>query len=129
MPHHVIETAAAPAAIGPYSQAVQVGGTTWCSGQIPLDPETGDVVGEGDVAAQTRQVMKNLFAVVAAAGHGVEDIVKTTIYVTDMGDFATVNEAYEQALAGHRPARATVQVGALPKGVDVEIDAVAVKTG
>ena len=122
-----ISTDAAPAAIGPYSQAVSVAGTTWCSGQIALDPATMQLVGDGDVAAQARQVMTNLLAVVDAAGHAITDIVKCTIFLADMGDFATVNEIYAAALDGHRPARATVEVSRLPKDVLVEIDAIAVK--
>ncbi|MCA9515047.1 MAG: RidA family protein [Myxococcales bacterium] len=128
MKHRIIATPDAPAAIGPYSQAVSANGTTYCSGQIALDPATGAVV-EGDVRAQAEQVMKNLLAVLHAAGHGVEDIVRCTIFLVDMGDFAAVNEVYAGALGDHRPARATVAVKALPKGVAVEIDAIAVARG
>lgn len=127
MSHQTIRTDAAPAAIGPYAQAVRAGDTTFVSGQIALDPATGDLVGEGDVAAQTRQVMDNLFAVVRAAGHEVRDIVKATIFVRDMDAFGTVNEVYAAALGGHRPARACVEVSRLPKDVLVEIDAIAVR--
>ena len=126
MGHELVATTAAPAAIGPYSQAVKAGDTTYFSGQIALDPTTMELVGDGDVAAQTRQVMTNLLAVVAAAGHGIEDIVKCTIFLASMDDFAVVNGLYEEALDGHRPARATVEVSRLPKSVLVEIDAVAV---
>lgn len=125
MKHRAIATSDAPAAIGPYSQAITANGTTYCSGQIALDPTTGALV-EGDVTAQTRLVMANLLAVLRAAGHGVEDIVRCTIFLVDMGDFAAVNEVYAEALGGHRPARATVAVKALPRGVAVEIDAIAV---
>ncbi len=129
MSHTIIATAEAPAAIGPYVQAVQVarpGAMTFCSGQIPLDPATGELVGTGDVEAQTRQVMKNLLAVVTAAGHGPQDIVKCTIFLKDMGDFAKVNAIYAAALEGHKPARATVEVARLPRDVRVEIDAICV---
>jgi 2-iminobutanoate/2-iminopropanoate deaminase len=132
MSHTIISTNAAPAAIGPYVQAVQVarpGAMTFCSGQIPLDPATGELVGGADVEAQARQVMKNLLAVVAAAGHGVADIVKCTIFLKDLGDFAKVNGVYAAALEGHKPARATVEVARLPRDVLVEIDAICVKAG
>lgn len=123
---HSVATDAAPRAIGPYSQAVAAGGLVFCSGQIALSPETGHLVGAGDVGAETEQVMRNLAAVLRAAGCGFEHVVKTTIYLADMGDFATVNEIYGRHLAaGHRPARATVQVAGLPRGARVEIDAIA----
>lgn len=126
MPHSVVHTDLAPAAIGPYSQAISTSTMTFCSGQVALSPVTGQLVGDGDVAAQTRQVMTNLLAVVEAAGHAVTDIVKTTIFLTDMSDFGTVNAIYAEALAGHKPARATVEVSRLPKDVLVEIDAICV---
>lgn len=119
--HH---TDHAPAAIGPYSQAVEVDGWLYTSGQVPLDPATGEMV-TGDFRAQAEQVMKNLRAVLESAGASFSDVVKATIYVTDLGNFATVNEVYGQALGDHRPARSTVQVAALPKGALVEIDLVA----
>ncbi len=122
----IIHTDAAPAAIGPYSQAVKANGLVFCSGQVALDPRTKQVI-EGDVADETRQVMKNLSAVLEAAGCGLADVVKTTIFLTDLGDFATVNEAYGAFFAEAPPARATVQVAALPLGVRVEIEAVAVE--
>jgi len=128
MGHHVIETPDAPAAIGPYSQAIRAGGMTFLSGQIALDPASGELVGEGDVGAQTRQVMENLRAVLTAAGHPMTDVVKATIFLQDLNDFGTVNAVYAEALAGHRPARATVEVSRLPRDVLVEIDAVAVHT-
>lgn len=120
-----IKTAAAPAAIGPYSQAIRAGQTVYCSGQIPLDPISGELV-SGGIEAQTRQVMANLGAVLAAAGLDYADLVKTTIYLTDLGDFATVNEVYAAFFTGVPPARACVQVAALPKGAAVEIDGIAV---
>jgi 2-iminobutanoate/2-iminopropanoate deaminase len=128
MEREVIEAEDAPAAIGPYSQAIGVRGgrTVYCSGQIALDPATGQVVGQSDVVAQTRRVLDNLAAVLAAASMGFEHVVKTTIYLVDMRDFAAVNEVYAERFASAPPARATVQVAGLPKGVRVEIDAIAV---
>jgi 2-iminobutanoate/2-iminopropanoate deaminase len=117
-------TKEAPAAIGPYSQAVEAGGFVFCSGQIPLDPATGQLV-EGDVAAQTERVMDNLRAVLAAARLGSEHVVRTTIYLVDLADFPRVNEVYGKWFPVNPPARATVQVAALPRGARVEIDAVA----
>lgn len=116
----------APAAIGPYSQAVKAGDFLYLSGQVPLDPKTGALV-EGGVAAQTRRVLDNLAAVLAAGGLGFADVVKTTVYMTDLGKFAEMNEVYAQAFGAPAPARATVQVSALPKGAQVEIEAVAWK--
>ncbi|HEX9308747.1 MAG TPA: Rid family detoxifying hydrolase [Anaeromyxobacter sp.] len=122
-----VSTPAAPKAIGPYSQAVEARGarTLWLSGQIPLDPGTGELVA-GDVAAQTERVMENLGAVLAAAGAGFGDVVRCTIYLADLADFAKVNEVYGRHFQKDPPARATVQVAALPRGARVEIDAVAV---
>ncbi len=122
-----VSSAGAPRAIGPYSQAIEVRGarTLWLSGQIPLDPATGEMVA-GDVAAQTARVMENLGAVLAAAGAGFHHVVKCTIYLADLGDFAKVNEVYGRHFPRDPPARATVQVAALPRGAKVEIDAVAV---
>jgi 2-iminobutanoate/2-iminopropanoate deaminase len=125
----VISTPNAPAAIGPYSQAIHVaapGAMTFISGQIPLDPATGQLVGEGDVSAQTRQVMKNLFAIIEASGHQPADIVRCTIFLKDLNDFATVNFIYSELLQGHHPSRATVEVARLPRDVRVEIDAICV---
>jgi 2-iminobutanoate/2-iminopropanoate deaminase len=119
--HHTDD---APAAIGPYAQAVSVGGFLFTSGQIPLDPATGNMVA-GDFAAQARQVLANLRAVLAAAGCTFADVVKATVYVVDLGDFPTLNTLYGEAMGNHRPARSTVQVAALPKGAKVEIDLVA----
>lgn len=128
MPKDAIATKDAPAAIGPYSQAVRAGEHVFLSGQIPLDPATGQLV-EGDIATQTKRVMENLGAVLAAAGCGFGDVVRTTIYLVDLGHFAKVNEAYGAFFQAPYPARATVQVAALPKGAQVEIDAIAVKRG
>jgi len=119
-----IETAEAPAAIGPYSQGVRAGDYLFLSGQIPLDPATGEVV-PGGIAMQAEQAMVNLAAVLAAAGVSFAQVVKTTIYLTDLNDFAVVNGVYGRFFSGTFPARATVQVAALPKGVGVEIDAIA----
>lgn len=119
-----IETDQAPAAIGPYSQGVKAGQYVFFSGQIPLDPQTGAVV-SGGIAEQAQQVMKNMAAALTGAGLAFEQVVKTTIFLTDMNDFAVVNEIYGSCFAGIYPARATVQVAALPKGVSVEIEWVA----
>jgi 2-iminobutanoate/2-iminopropanoate deaminase len=123
----VLATAAAPKAIGPYSQgiATPAGRTLWLSGQIPLDPATGELVA-GDVSAQARRVMENLGAVLAAGGASFEHVVKATIYLVDLADFAKVNEVYGACFPGAPPARATVQVAALPRGARVEIDCIAV---
>ena len=119
----VISTAEAPAAIGPYSQAVKVGNTVWISGQIPLIPESMELV-QGDITAQTTQVFKNLAAIAEAAGGSLNDAVKINISLTDLGDFAAVNEVMASFLEEPYPARACVQVAALPKAVDVEIEAI-----
>ena len=121
-----IHTDRAPAAIGPYSQAVAVGDLVFCSGQIPIDPASGELV-EGDVAVQTDQVMRNLAAVLAAAGCSLTDVVKTTVFLSDMGNFVAMNEVYGRHFGDHRPARATVAVAGLPKAVDVEIEVIARK--
>ncbi len=124
----IINTPSAPAAIGPYSQGVVVSGgrTLYSSGQIALDPKTGELVGEGDVAAQTRRVMESLEAVLAAAGMKFSDVVRAGIFLADMGDFAVVNGIYAERFPDAPPARATVEVARLPKDVLVEIDVVAV---
>lgn len=119
-----IETTKAPAAIGPYSQALRAGDYLYCSGQIPLLPESGEMV-SGGVAEQARQVLDNLVQVLTAAGTDFGSVVKTTIYLTDLADFAVVNEIYAEYCVSIAPARATVQVAGLPKGAMVEIDAVA----
>jgi 2-iminobutanoate/2-iminopropanoate deaminase len=124
----VITTKAAPAAIGPYSQAIAVPMGSqkmiFCSGQIPLDPVTGELV-TGDIAAQTRRVMENLAAVLAAAGASFGDVVKTTIFLADMNDFAAVNAVYAERFSANPPARATVQAARLPRDVRIEIDCIA----
>jgi 2-iminobutanoate/2-iminopropanoate deaminase len=119
-----VVTDQAPGAIGPYSQAIAVDGWLFCSGQIPIDPATGELV-EGDIGAQTHQVLNNLAAVLEAAGGSLDRVVKTTVFLADMGDFAGMNEVYAQHFGDHRPARAAVAVRTLPKNVDVEIEAVA----
>jgi 2-iminobutanoate/2-iminopropanoate deaminase len=122
-----VSTPAAPKAIGPYSQAVEARGarTLFLSGQIPLDPATGELV-KGDIEVETVRVMENLRAVLAAAGAGFGDVVRTTIFLADLADFARVNEVYGRSFPADPPARATVQVAALPRGARVEIDAIAV---
>ncbi len=121
-----VASPSAPAAIGPYSQAIRAGSLVFLSGQIPLDPATGALV-QGDIAAQTTRVMENLRAVLAAAGCSFADVVRTTIYLVDLAHFATVNETYGRFFEAPFPARATVQVAALPKGAQVEIDAIAMR--
>jgi len=121
-----VASPSAPAAIGPYSQAIRAGSLVFLSGQIPLDPATGALV-QGDIAAQTTRVMENLRAVLAAAGCTFADVVRTTIYLVDLAHFATVNETYGRFFEAPFPARATVQVAALPKGAQVEIDAIATR--
>lgn len=120
----IVSTETAPGAIGPYSQAVIAGGMVFCSGQIPIDVATGEFV-PGGVVEQTMQVLKNLGAVLAAAGSGYENVVKTTVFLSDMEDFVAMNEVYEQIFGESRPARATVQAAGLPKGALVEIECVA----
>jgi len=119
-----VQSDKAPAAIGPYSQAVTVGGFLFSAGQIPLDPATGQMV-DGGISGQTERVMLNLSAVLEAAGLTWSNVVKTTVYLHDMADFPTVNEIYGRALGDARPARSTVQVAALPRGALVEIDLIA----
>lgn len=120
-----VSTDAAPKAIGPYSQAVIAGGFVFCSGQIALDPATGAVV-DGDTRAQATRVMENLRAVLAAAGVGMDRVVRCTIYLKDLGDFAAVNEVYGSFFTATPPSRATVEVSRLPRDVLVEVDAIAV---
>jgi 2-iminobutanoate/2-iminopropanoate deaminase len=131
MTHDAVSTTHAPAAIGPYSQAVSVpvgpARMVFCSGQIPLDPETGKMV-EGDIAVQTRRALDNLGAVLTAAGAGFGDVVRTTIFLASMDDFATVNTVYGERFTAKAPARATVQAARLPRDARVEIDAIAVVT-
>jgi 2-iminobutanoate/2-iminopropanoate deaminase len=118
-----VSTPDAPEAIGPYSQAIRTGSLLFCSGQIPLDPSTGEVVKE-EVEGQTRRCLENLSAVCEAAGAALADAVRCTIYLADIGDFARVNEAYGEFFADDPPARVAVGVAALPRGADVEIDAI-----
>ncbi len=121
-----IETNRAPAAIGPYCQAVAVGEWVYCSGQLALDPDNAQMVGDGDIEAETRQVLQNLEAVLEKARASRSDVVKATVYLTDMGEFSKMNQIYARFFEGLvPPARATVQVAALPKGAKVEIDFVA----
>ncbi len=124
MSKRVIKTDAAPGAIGPYSQAVVSGDLLMTSGQIPIDPATGELVG-GDIETATRRVLDNLRAVLEAGGCRFQDVLKTSIFLVDMGDFAAVNKVYAGYFTDTPPARSTVQVAALPKGARVEIDAVA----
>ncbi len=124
----IIATQNAPAAIGPYSQAVQVGDFVYTAGQIPLVPETGKLI-EGGIEEQTRQVMQNLAHILEAAGSSLAHIVKTTIFVTNLADFAAINKVYGSFLVGDPPARSTVQVAALPLGANIEIEAVAIRAG
>lgn len=121
---NLVSTADAPAAIGPYSQATVHGDLVYCSGQIALDPATGQVI-DGGVAEQTERVLDNLFAVLQAAGSGPGQVLKTTVYLRDMGDFAAMNTVYARRFGESRPARATVAVSGLPRDVRVEIDAIA----
>lgn len=123
MTRHIIETSDAPAAVGPYSQAVRYGNLVFLSGQVALDPAVGKLV-EGDIAAQTRQVFLNLQAVCEAAGGNLDAILKLNIYLTDLGNFATVNEIMAATFSAPYPARATIGVAALPLGAEVEMEAV-----
>ena len=124
MKREAVRTAGAPAAIGPYSQAVRAGGFLFCSGQIPLDPSTGKMV-EGGIAVQTERVLRNLEAVLAAGGGSLASVVKTTVYLADLDDFPAMNAVYGKFFLQNPPARATVEVSKLPAGARVEIDAVA----
>lgn len=125
MPREVISTDKAPAAIGPYSQAIKAGNFVFTSGQIPINPQTGELV-KGDIKEQARQVLENLKAVLEAAGSGLDKVVKTTVFINDMGKFADVNEVYASYFTGDFPARSCVEVSRLPKDVAVEIEAVAI---
>lgn len=120
-----ISTENAPGAIGPYSQAIKAGGMVYCSGQIPINIETGEFVSE-DVAEQTEQVLKNLSAVLEAAGSSLDKVVKTGVFLADMNDFAVMNEVYGRYFSDNKPARATVQAARLPRDAKVEIDCIAV---
>jgi 2-iminobutanoate/2-iminopropanoate deaminase len=121
-----VKTDGAPGAIGPYSQAVTHGELVFCSGQVALDPATGQLV-EGDVAAQTRQALSNLEAVLVAAGASLSRVVKTTVFLKSMDDFAAMNAVYAERFADHRPARSTVEVSRLPRDARVEIEAIAIR--
>jgi reactive intermediate/imine deaminase len=125
MPRQIVATADAPAAIGPYSQAVRVGDTVWLSGQIPLDPATGQLV-EGDFTAQVERAFANLAAVVKAAGGTLDQVVKLTLFLTDLGLFGTVNEIMQRHFRAPYPARSTVGVASLPRGAQFEVEAVLV---
>ena len=116
----------APKAVGPYSHAMVAGDLVYCSGQVPLDPATGELV-TGDIAEQTNRILDNLAAVLAAAGSGLDRIVKTTVFLADIGDFAAMNDAYAKRFGAHRPARSTIGVGALPRGARIEIECVAAR--
>jgi len=124
----IVQTDQAPAAIGPYSQGIVAHGFVYTAGQIPLDPATGNLV-EGDIATQTERVMQNVQAVLQAAGADLSTVVKTTVFLRDMGDFSAMNEVYGRWFAGHAPARSTVQAARLPRDVAVEIEAIAVVSG
>ncbi len=121
---HTIATAQAPQAIGPYSQAIVSNGTAYLSGQIPLDPATGQIV-EGDIAAQTARVLENLKAVLAACGSSLDQVLKTTVYLKDLGEFTRMNEVYARYFPANPPARSTVEVARLPRDARIEIDAIA----
>jgi 2-iminobutanoate/2-iminopropanoate deaminase len=123
-PQH-IATDRAPAAIGPYSQAVRAGAFLFCSGQIPMEPASGEMV-SGDIAQETRRVLENLKAVVEDAGGSLQDVVKVTVYLADLADFAAMNAVYEEYFGGAKPARATIQAAALPRGALIEVDCIAV---
>lgn len=121
----IISTDKAPGAIGPYSQAIKAAGMVFCSGQIPIDPATGEFV-SNDVTEQTEQVFKNLIAVLEAAGTSLDGVVKTTVFLADMGDFNAMNEVYAKYFSNNKPARATVQAARLPRDAKVEIECIAV---
>jgi 2-iminobutanoate/2-iminopropanoate deaminase len=122
--NEVVTTEKAPGAIGPYSQAIKANGMIFCSGQIPIDPATGNFVSD-DISEQTDQVFKNLFAVLEAGGSGFDKVVKTTVFLADMNDFAAMNEVYSKYFTENKPARATVQAARLPRDAKVEIDCIA----
>jgi 2-iminobutanoate/2-iminopropanoate deaminase len=124
MPMKIINAPQAPAAIGPYSHAIQANGLLFCSGQLPVNPASGNIEGVGP-AEQTMQVLLNLRAVLTAAGLDLSKVVKTTVFLTDMGDFPFMNKVYEEMFAGHKPARSTIEVSRLPKNARVEIEAIA----
>ena len=125
MTREAVTTSAAPGAIGPYSQAISAGSLLFVSGQLPIDPQTGAII-DGDIAAKTRQIMTNIKTIVEAGGGSLDDLVKTTIFLTDLSSFQDVNQAYGSFFSAAPPARSTVQVAALPLGSPVEIEAVAI---
>ncbi len=121
-----IKTSLAPSPVGPYNQAILANGWLYCSGQIALDPKSGELVGEGNIEEETHQVLKNLFAVIKEAGANKSDVIRTTIYLTDLNDFSKVNKIYSEEFSTNlSPARACVEVSGLPKGAKVEIDCIA----
>lgn len=124
MKKEIIATGMAPKAIGPYSQAVKANGFVFVSGQIPIDPDTNDII-KGDIAEQTRLVLKNIKNILEAAGLSLNDVIKTTVYLNDIKKFGDMNQVYSEFFTAFFPARATVEVSNLPKGVDVEIDVIA----
>ena len=124
MPIETVATSGAPRAIGPYSQALRAGGFLFTAGQVGFDPATGELV-DGGIGEQTRQVLQNIRAILEAGGSGLAQVVKTTVFLVDMADFAAMNEVYADVFGTHRPARSTVAVAALPRGARVEIEAVA----
>lgn len=126
MPREQIATASAPAAIGPYSQAIVTGDLVFASGQIALDPASGQLV-QGDVREQTHQVLRNVQAVLEAAGSSLDRVVKTTVFLTQMADFAAMNEVYAEAFTSEPPARSTIAVAELPRGARVEIEVIALR--
>ncbi|MEK7863133.1 MAG: RidA family protein [Chloroflexota bacterium] len=121
-----ISSEGAPKALGPYSQAIVAGDLVFCAGQLGLDPKTGEIV-SGDIKEQTRRVLDNLAAVLEAAGSGLDRVTKTTVFLTDLAEFAAMNEAYSEKFGAHRPARSTVPVGALPRGGRIEIECIALR--
>ena len=122
----VISTSVAPSAIGPYSQAIRAGDLLFVSGQIPIDPSTGKLIEDGSIKAQTQRVLENLVAIVRAAGGSIENVVRTTVFLRDMNDFAEMNSVYAEFFKSAPPARSTVQAARLPRDVSVEIDCIAV---
>jgi len=124
MEFRTVNTTLAPKAIGPYSQAIEVEGMLYCSGQIPINPETGEMV-PGGIAEQTKQVLKNLSQLLIVGGSNLNYVIKTTVFMTDLSQFDEVNKIYAQTFGAHKPARSTVQVAALPKGALIEIEAIA----
>jgi 2-iminobutanoate/2-iminopropanoate deaminase len=128
MDRKVVSSTGAPKAIGPYSQGIEAGGFIFCSGQIPLDPQTGKLV-EGDISVQTKRILDNLEAVLTAAGSSLSQAVKITVYLTDLGNFEALNRVMSERFPKEPPARAVVQVSALPKNASVEMDLIALKEG